>query len=828
MHTWNLAAGDPLFLTLAADARLTSTESTDDQIWELSLGGGEPAALALQTTYGLRAHWMRLFPRFVRGDSARVDPAGFHTPPRITRFLPNFLAITYAPFDGLVVESEYWAAESQVIAGRIRLTNNSILPQNFRLEWAALLNPIDRQGGMLPVSAGPNHVLAGETAYLSPVVFMTGGPQPTTSPYPALTLDLEMYPGNTRQFTWAAAGLRSYEASLEAARLATARPWEAELARAEMVNRSQFVRITTGEADWDAAFALTQKAAGALLLQNKNYLPHLSFVLSRQPDHGFSVRGDGGDQSHLWRGQTALDSYYLASLLLPGAPELVAGLVRNFIAVQDETGKIDWKPGLNGQRSNRMAQPMLAALAVQAAPYLPQPDWYREVFPPLLRFFNAWFSPQYDQDGDGFPEWENPLQTGLEDSPIYDRWSPSAQGIDITRLESPELAAMLFRECGALIEMARALVQSEQASAAYARLSAAVAGSDQAILENDAQSSGAAQALDALCEREAALRALLASAWDEKASTYHYRDYATHLSLPGQTLMEFTGSGKASSRKRFSQPNRLVVQLRLNEERTYAVKATLTGFGPDGEISETLEPRSFSWLGTQARATTQNTFLALKRIEIEGIGEDEQVRVAAANYLQEDCSLLLPLWAGALDDAQAQRMIEDLVQGRYLQPFGIPACPPDAQAQEELPGLHTALSSALLPWNQLIGEGLLRYGRRDLAAELVTRLMNAVITSLKTQQGFRQYYHALAGLPAGEFGHLHGLAPLGLFLRALGIRQWGAKEIIVDGFNPFPFPVNVQYHQVRMTCHSDRTEVTFPGGQKVVLDHPGPHRIVLS
>ena len=68
MQTWNLGAGDPLSLTLAADARLTSTNYTDDQIWELSLGGGEPAALALQTTYGLRAHWMRLFPRFVRGD----------------------------------------------------------------------------------------------------------------------------------------------------------------------------------------------------------------------------------------------------------------------------------------------------------------------------------------------------------------------------------------------------------------------------------------------------------------------------------------------------------------------------------------------------------------------------------------------------------------------------------------------------------------------------------------------------------------------------------------------------------------------------------------
>src|SRR5512144_1506814 len=116
MQTWNLAAGAPLSLTLAADARLSSTNYADDQIWEMILGGGEPAALALQTTYGLRAHWMRLFPRFVRNetgrrDVARIDPASFHTPPRITSFAPNSLAVTFSPFEGLEVLAEYRVAD---------------------------------------------------------------------------------------------------------------------------------------------------------------------------------------------------------------------------------------------------------------------------------------------------------------------------------------------------------------------------------------------------------------------------------------------------------------------------------------------------------------------------------------------------------------------------------------------------------------------------------------------------------------------------------------------------------------------------------------------
>jgi hypothetical protein len=860
MQNWNLAAGDPLSLTLSADSRLTDTDYTDDQIWELTTGGGEPAALALQTTYGLRAHWMRLIPRFVRSDSipraepsprvesdafpetlaaarsdstprdgaVRLDPAGFFAPPRVTRFLPSYLEVAFAPFEGLDVVMEYRVCESQIVTGRIRFTNRSILPQNFRFEWAALLNPIDRQGGMVARTAGPSTVLTGETSYLCPVVFLTGGPHAVSSPYPALAHEIELYPGGDRQFSWAAAAMRTYEASLEVARHITARPWEAEMARAEMLDRSQGITITTGNAEWDAALAFTQQKARQLLHKNPQALPHASFVLSRQPDQGFSVRGDGSDQSHLWNGQTALDSYYLTSLLLPGAPELAAGLLRNFIAVQDETGRIDWKPGLSGQRSRRQAQPLLAALAVQLAPFMPLPAWYAEVFPALLRFFESWFVERCDQDGDGFPEWEHPLQTGIEDSPIFDRWSPGAQGLDISRIESPALAAMLLNECDALIQMANTLIAAEQADAAYARLASAVSGDQSAVAENLARSSGANDAIGGLRERYDALHALLDETWDENAHIYRYRDYATHLSLPGMPLMRFTGSGRATSRKRFPQPNRLVVHIQAREDRTYAVQVSVHGFTAEGECSEVIEPRTFSWMGHQARATTQNTFLAVKRVEATGLGDDDEVRVQTASYTQEDCSLLLPLWAGAPDEERARLLVDDALRPRYMGDYGIPVCPVDMQPQEELPGLHTALSSALMPWNHLLGEGLLRYGYRDMAASLVTRLMEAVVASLKTHQSFRQYYHSETGLAAGERGHLHGLAPVGLLLRVLGIRQFGPKEIILDGFNPFPFVIHVQYRRVILTCHPGKTEITYSGGQQVVVDRPGSHRIILT
>ena len=92
MRKWNLKPNDPLSLTLAADARLVKTDYFDDQIWVLNIGGGEPPALALQTTYGLRARSMRLFPRFSEGDLTQTDPSTFVQTPIITQIYPNFLS----------------------------------------------------------------------------------------------------------------------------------------------------------------------------------------------------------------------------------------------------------------------------------------------------------------------------------------------------------------------------------------------------------------------------------------------------------------------------------------------------------------------------------------------------------------------------------------------------------------------------------------------------------------------------------------------------------------------------------------------------------------
>ena len=158
------------------------------------------------------------------------------------------------------------------------------------------------------------NVLAGRTSDLAPVIFLTGGPQPGPGPYPSLALDLALDPAGSRCLTWAQAALASPSESLDLARRTAARSWEAELDRIERVNMAQTVDIRTGDPDWDAALALSQKAAFSLFFGPNQNLPHPSFVLARQPDQGYSPRGDGTDYSPLWNGQPPLEAAYLASL----------------------------------------------------------------------------------------------------------------------------------------------------------------------------------------------------------------------------------------------------------------------------------------------------------------------------------------------------------------------------------------------------------------------------------------------------------------------------------------------------------------------------------
>ena len=793
MHNWNLAPGDPLALTLAADFRLCTPDYVNDQIWELETGGGDPPALALRTTYGLRARLMRLFPRFTLGTQAVTDPARFHQPPHLRRFHPNYLLLDFAPFPGLEGVAEYWAPDSHTTAGRFTVTNHTPGPLTFLLELCGQLSPLDRDGqNLAAVSMQSVNVLAGRTADLAPVIFLTGGPQPGPGPYPSLAINLSLDPAGTRCLTWAQAALASPSDSINLARRTAARPWEAELARIERIQAAQTVDIQTGDPDWDAALALSQKAAFSLFLGPSQNLPNPSFVLARQPDHGYSPRGDGADYSPLWNGQSPLEAVYLAGLL-PGAADLGAGLVRNFLAVQAADGSVDWKPGLAGQRGRWLAAPVLASLAWQTYQRSLDLDFLHEIQPKLQAFLRCWFDAGHDRDQDGFPEWDHPLQTGLEDNPAFTVWQTGGQGAAISAAESPALSAMLYREILSQAHIAGVLGQPKER--------------------------------ERLESNSAALRLLTEACWDDPAVLYHNRDRATHRSPAGKNLGRQPGVGELALYQSFPDPVRLLVRIKLKGEATRRPVIILHGQEQDTPSSERLERMDFQWGTDLTVATSSQLYTRLEQVEISGLGPHDQVSIHSMDFSSEDISLFLPLWAGipALPRLQALTSRTLFAAERFWKPFGLPTCPSGTSKTRPSAAdrsMDSTCQAVHLPWNALIGQGLLAYGLQAEAARLTARLMAAVIQNLKQRHAFFQAYHAETGVGLGERNALQGLAPLGLFLETLGLVIHSPTRFTLTGKNPFPWPVTVKYRGLTVTRQAEQTVVIFPDGQTLTLDDP--------
>lgn len=784
MRAWNLTLGDPLQLTLSSDFRLGGADYLNDHIWELELGSGEPPALSLRTTFGVRARSMRVFPRFGEGRRLVGNPGDFSAPPRLKHFHPNFLALEFSPLENLDVTAEFWAAHSQAVAGRYTLTNRTPAARKIRLDLCAVLVPLDGQA-FSAAQSQMVHVLTGVTGGLAPVLYMTGGPAPVAGPYPALTVDLDIAPGATRQITWVLAALTTSGPSFELARRVAARPWDAERARLEMTNEADLLDIQTGDLDWDAAFAFTQKTAFSLFLPASEHLPNPSFVLTRGPDNGCTRKGDGSDFPLGWAGQSPLEAYYLASLL-PGGPRLGRGLLKNFLVAQTKDGGIDLRPGLAGQRGKMLAAPLLASLAWELYQSTKDEAFLSESFPKLLAFFWSWFSPAHDRDQDGLPEWDHLLQTGFEDNPLFDTWHPWSQGVEVSTVDNPGLYAMLAREAGCLILMAEKLGRTTE--------------------------------VETVRHQAELLEKAVEAGWDESAALYRYRDLTTRLSRSGKVVAKGKGNKPLKPKAEFEPRVRLLIEIQAKRPALTRPEIRLAEFATKEPV-ETISVDQFTWRSGGLVATTKNVYERLGRVDVSGLDPKDKVIVKTVDLTAQDHTLFLPLWAGLPDQQVAQTLIGRalLDTTRFDKPFGIPACAscPEPEADAVCLGVHP-------PWNQLIGEGLLAYGFHTEAARLIEHIMAAVVKNLKQNRAFSQRYHAESGAGLGERNALTGLAPLGLFLQALGVTILSPSKVRLEGKNPFPWPVTLRYRGLTIKRGLDSTEVIFANGRSATITDQKP------
>ncbi len=189
MRQWHLTQSDPFTLRLAADVRLGATDYGNDHIWAITLAEGDPPALAVRTTYGLRAQEMRLFASFMENDRTVTDPAEFAVAPVVRSFFVNYTQIAFEPFEGVQAVAEYWVPDSHTLTGQVTLTNPGSVARRVSVlltgQLKLLGEPQPMTATQLENLSGAG-LLEGQTANLDIVVLLEGRAEPLAGAHPTV------------------------------------------------------------------------------------------------------------------------------------------------------------------------------------------------------------------------------------------------------------------------------------------------------------------------------------------------------------------------------------------------------------------------------------------------------------------------------------------------------------------------------------------------------------------------------------------------------------------------------------------------------------------
>ena len=455
--------------------------------------------------------------------------------------------------------------------------------------------------------------------------------------------------------------------------------------------------------------------------------------------------------------------------------------MRNFLAVQRQDGWIDARPGLDGQRTGVLAPPLLATLTHTVYHYTRDKALLAEVFPGLRLFFERWFKPDMDRDGDGLPEWSE-VDQGAFGGPLFGSGSNAGQGLDISTVESPDLAAYLVREASALVRIAEVLDRPDDAAALTAR-------HDQ-------------------------LAAKMQALWDPDARMFRPRDRDTHTTPVGDVILEAKGDRPLRERTVLPYPSRLILRAIGGLTRKPAFSCAVEGVNADGQPAhEEIPGEAFDWYRSSGAATTHTVWQEITNLKFSGLSRVYTVQVSTVNLSQEDLTWLVPLWTDALNDEQAETLIAALTDpARYWRIYGVPGCPADDPAYRDG-------GSVMWPyWNMLLAWALMDRGRRTEAADLFRRVLAAQVRGLSSGQSFRAGYNADTGEGLSDSGVISGAVSLAWFARLFGAYVPAPDRAVISG--PLAFEgerMTWTQHGARITRGPEGTTIRFASGGEVTL-----------
>lgn len=776
----------PQAFILAIDGSFMSLDPQNDQVWELDLSNRENQLFSLQTTFNLRVRQMRLFSLITTANQHFTSNSDFFTPPTVTKYQPDFIRVTCAPIQNAEIAFECFVSAGDTLVGGMVVRNSGSAPLNLSLGLAAVLAPMGKGTPMHPEREGINQILTGQSDELSPVLFMTGGPTAVHSPFPTLSLDMHISPGQSRRISWSLVTKATQAESLDAARQVTATPWRETAANHGRHHEAHTIHIRTGMGEWDAALYLAQVQTW-LHWDKGTPGTHPAFVRLRLPDQALPTAQGMAYLNDL----TLLEALHLTQILLPANDKIMARVIKSFLSAIDTNGQLP--SNLNHRAFGKPFDecPLLATLCWQQFTINADVSFLKEIFLDLCRYLGVWLEPAGEQAENISAVFTNPQQlqvdTGLFN---FDSWNETGRGLDIRTVQSPALLAMLHRESTSLSAIAEVLGES------------------------------AIQKKYADLTRK--LKAQIEATWDEQQGGYRYLDRDSKLSPSRELYFPGRVQSNLQIAKVFLEPQRLHLHLMAADDATRACRITLRGEDSLGDpIEETFRGSELRWVMQRVHLTSQKLYQSIETITMEGFQFEDRFILETADLTQSDLTCLLPVWSGAASNLQIQALLQaQLNPEDSANAYGIPET---WKVRHDLPAGLDLRTNVL--WNTLIIQGLSQTGQQEAAMRLFSNLMTAIVQGLRDFSGFFPYFGVNDGTPTGSPNTLAGLTPSGLFLELAGIKLFSPNKVAAWGTNPFPWPIEVHWQGLSLLREKTQLAVTFPNGEHFTTTTKEPRLI---
>jgi hypothetical protein len=788
MRNFSLDRNSPNAFVLIPHSAFSKEKPIKDQVWKLNLDCTDPHPFCLTTTYGLRAKSMRLFPNLIHENRRISKPEDFSLLPRVIEYSPSsiFLEVEYRNQISLLFTCFF--LDPEIMVGNLQLKNLKEIETEITLQLALNLVPMGKGQPSHPDKVGNNQFITGQTDQLEPVLFMTGGPTAISNPFPALSIQLGLQPTSAQQLAWTLVSKESKSQSFDRAKKILTSNWQDKLRVHAMRHAGQTVGIKTGDTNWDSAFFLSQVNAKTHLKEDEKEPDTPHFIKIRLPD--FSSISDNLDTKT--KVLTNLELNHLCQVFLPAEIDVAIHLLED--QIQKQVANLEKSPENNNHIYETFYKgcPLLASILLEIYELNQDSTLLKRNFPNLCNLYQSWvFDPISKTDAENL-HWESPNQLQIDSGLFsFDIWESYSRGLDIKKVESPALYAILLKEAKALSKISKFLGERSQ--------------------------------MRYFNQRAKEYQQKLEDCWQEKICLYGYQDIDTHLCTTGEIVFQGYISNEVEINQSFAKPQRLHCHIFASDEHTRASRIKIKGKSTKGDaIEESFKSPGLLWVSGRAHLTTENLYQELETISFEGLNLQDEFILETTDLTQTDISCLLPFWADGGMEKHLQEVTSTLLDPQSsLLSFGIPET---WKGQHPLPeNLHLQVN---VLWNTLILEGLVNNGESKKAAELFTNMMLGIVHGLKDYDGFYPLFDSKTGQPVGQYNSISGLVPIRLFLKIAGIKLLSPTKVALWESNPFPWPIEISWRGLSIWKEQEHTRITFPNG--AAAEHNSEKPVIIT